>query len=213
MPPASPKWRLEKQASLSRDHPFARLPLGQPRARGCRSISQRGSLPRRKSTHVDDPREVGRRLREARERSGLSQRQLSFPGCSPAYISRIEAGDRIPSLQLLREMGRKLGVSEDYLATGVERGDERAGLMDAEIALRLDEPEEAEKMFRETLETSANAEEQARALAGLGQLAFRQGNPREAITRLEEARRLAPGTLADHPAWADTLGRAYSMLD
>jgi tetratricopeptide (TPR) repeat protein len=110
-------------------------------------------------------------------------------------------------------MGRKLGVSEDYLATGVERGDERAGLMDAEIALRLDEPEEAEKMFRETLETSANAEEQARALAGLGQLAFRQGNPREAITRLEEARRLAPGTLADHPAWADTLGRAYSMLD
>jgi tetratricopeptide (TPR) repeat protein len=170
-------------------------------------------LPRQKSTHVDDPVEVGRRLREARERAGLSQRQLSFPGCSPAYISRIEAGDRIPSLQLLREMGRKLGVSEDYLATGAERGDERAGLMDAEIALRLDEPEEAEKMFREALETAANADERARALAGLGQLAFRRGNPREAISRLEEARRVTPDDLPDHPAWADTLGRAYSMLD
>ena len=65
-------------------------------------------MPRRKSTHVDDPHAVGRRLKEARARAGLSQRQLSFPGCSPAYISRIEAGDRIPSLQLLREMGRKL---------------------------------------------------------------------------------------------------------
>jgi transcriptional regulator with XRE-family HTH domain len=51
---------------------------------------------------------------------------LSFPGCSPAYISRIEAGDRIPSLQLLREMGQRLGVSEDYLATGKERHDEHA---------------------------------------------------------------------------------------
>lgn len=170
-------------------------------------------MPRRKSTHVDDPVEVGRRLREARERAGLSQRQLSFLGCSPAYISRIEAGDRIPSLQLLREMGRRLGVTEDYLAMGKERVDERAGLMDAEIALRLDEPEEAGKMFREALEFSGNADERARALAGLGQLAFRQGNPREAITRLEEARRVVPDDLPDHPAWADTLGRAYSMLD
>jgi tetratricopeptide (TPR) repeat protein len=170
-------------------------------------------VPRQKSTHVDDPVAVGQRLRQARERAGLSQRQLSFPGCSPAYISRIEAGDRIPSLQLLREMGRRLGVSEDYLATGTERDDLNASLIDAEIALRLDEAEEAEKKFREALETAANADERARALAGLGQLAFRQGNPREAISRLEEARRVAPDELPDHPAWGDTLGRAYSMLD
>ncbi|MEP6910553.1 MAG: tetratricopeptide repeat protein [Actinomycetota bacterium] len=170
-------------------------------------------MPRRKSTHVDDPVAVGLRLREARERAGLSQRQLSFPGCSPAYISRIEAGDRIPSLQLLREMGRRLGVSEDYLATGMERGDDAAGLVDAEIALRLDEVEQADVLFRDALERAANPEERARALAGLGQLEFRAGNPRGAISRLEEARRTSSGALADHPAWADTLGRAYSMLD
>jgi tetratricopeptide (TPR) repeat protein len=170
-------------------------------------------LPRQKSTHVDDPAAVGRRLREARERAGLSQRQLSFPGCSPAYISRIEAGDRIPSLQLLREMGRRLGVSEDYLATGMERGDEVGGLIEAEIAMRLDEPEEAGKLFQEVLERAVSSEERARALAGLGQLAFRDGDPRQAIARLEEARRTAPSDLPDHPGWADTLGRAYSMLD
>jgi tetratricopeptide (TPR) repeat protein len=170
-------------------------------------------VPRRKSTHVDDPVAVGQRLREARERAGLSQRQLSFPGCSPAYISRIEAGDRIPSLQLLREMGTRLGVSEDYLATGTERHDATTGLMDAELALRLDESDEARTKFQDALEKSTSADERARALAGLGQLAFREGNPREAVARLEEARRVAPDDLSDHPAWADTLGRAYSMLD
>lgn len=170
-------------------------------------------MPRRKSTHVDNPAEVGRRLRKARDAAGLSQRQLSFPGCSPAYISRIEAGDRIPSLQLLREMGRRLGVSEDFLATGAERVDEAAGLLDAEIAMRLDEYEEAGQLYQAALEQAVTSEERARALAGLGQVAFRAGDPRAAIARLEEARTAAPGALPDHAGWADTLGRAYSMVD
>jgi transcriptional regulator with XRE-family HTH domain len=72
-------------------------------------------------SHVDDPAAVGRRLKEARLKAGLSQRQLSFPGCSAAYISRLEAGDRVPSLQLLRKIAAKLGADEQYLATGVER--------------------------------------------------------------------------------------------
>src|SRR6476659_7266880 len=177
-----------------------------------RSIDSK-TVPRRKSTHVDDPREVGRRLREARDRAGLSQRQLSFPGCSPAYISRIEAGDRIPSLQLLREMGRRVGVSEDFLATGTERHDENAVLIEAEINLRLDEREEAAKLYGEALAHATTGDEQTRALAGLGQLAFRQGKPREAIARLEEARAIGRVDLADYPGWADTLGRAYASVD
>src|SRR4029450_8133213 len=95
-------------------------------------------MPRQKSTHVDSPSAVGERLKTAREKAGLSQRQLSFPGCSPAYISRIESGDRIPSLQLLRELGRRLGVSEDYLATGSDsRTDGAHVLVEAEVELRL----------------------------------------------------------------------------
>ena len=170
-------------------------------------------MPRRKSTHVDDPHAVGRRLREARARAGLSQRQLSFQGCSPAYISRIEAGDRIPSLQLLREMGRRLGVSEDYLATGKERGDDASVLIEAELALRLDEPEVAEKLYLEALDRAESKDERARALAGLGQIAFRAGKPREAIGRFEEARVLWQDGVANHPGTADSLGRAYAMVD
>src|SRR5262245_33163359 len=170
-------------------------------------------VPRRKSTHVDDPAAVGRRLRDARERAGLSQRQLSFPGCSPAYISRIEAGDRIPSLQLLREMGKRLGVSEDYLATGAERDDTQAGLVEAEIALRLDEREFAATQFASALESATTREERAQALTGLGQLAFREGRLRRAITHLEDARAIWDGDFADHAGASETLGRAYAALD
>ena len=89
-------------------------------------------------SHVDDPAAVGRRLKEARLNAGLSQRQLSFPGCSAAYISRLEAGDRVPSLQLLRKIAAKLDADEDYLATGVERvAQESPEEIDAELERRL----------------------------------------------------------------------------
>jgi tetratricopeptide (TPR) repeat protein len=172
-------------------------------------------VPRRKSTHVDDPAAVGRRLREARERVGISQRQLSFEGCSPAYISRIEAGERIPSLQLLREMGRRLGVSEDYLATGLERevGGEDRKLLDAEVQLRLGEIDESERLYTEVLDTSTTTALRSRALAGLGQIAFERGEPRRAIEQLEQAVSVAGADLAQQPSVADTLGRAYATVN
>jgi tetratricopeptide (TPR) repeat protein len=172
-------------------------------------------VPRRKSTHVDDPAAVGRRLREARERAGLSQRQLSFDGCSPAYISRIEAGERIPSLQLLREMGRRLGVSEDWLATGLDRDllAEDRTLLDAEIALRFNELDSAEELYGKALENAATNTERARSLAGLGQIAFERGDPRRAVQQLEQALSVSGEEAADQPSLADTLGRSYAMLD
>ena len=89
-------------------------------------------------SHVDDPAAVGRRLKDARLAAGLSQRQLSFPGCSAAYISRLEAGDRVPSLQLLRKLAGKLNADEQFLATGVERiEDDPPEVVAAEVERRL----------------------------------------------------------------------------
>jgi transcriptional regulator with XRE-family HTH domain len=88
--------------------------------------------------HYDDPAEVGRRLHAARESVGLSQRELSFPGCSAAYISRIERGERVPSLQVMRELARRTGVTEPELAFGVER-------IHPEVARRLREIEVVEE--------------------------------------------------------------------
>ena len=169
-------------------------------------------MPRQKSTHVDSPSAVGDRLKEARVRSGLSQRQLAFAGCSPAYISRIESGDRIPSLQILRELGKRLGVTEDYLATGQIGARTVDGVQEADVLLRLDEPEDAQRLYERALADASGPQERAEALAGLGQLAFRQGEPRAAIDKLEEAFNLYPGEEADYPTAADSLGRAYAMV-
>ena len=61
---------------------------------------------------------IGDRLRDARLRAGLSQRELSEPGVSYAYISRIEAGVRTPSIKVLRKLAPKLDVSVAWLETG-----------------------------------------------------------------------------------------------
>src|SRR5712691_13476444 len=91
---------------------------------------------------------IGQRLRRLRLERRLSQRELSGPGVSYAYISRIEAGARRPSVKALRMLARKLGVSADYLETGSEirDTDERElKIADAELELRLAEnAEEAE---------------------------------------------------------------------
>ena len=76
-------------------------------------------------------------MHDAREAAGISQRELAFPGCSAAYISRIERGERIPSLQVIRELARRIGVSESSLAYGRERID--VGVSDAVNAVEAAE--------------------------------------------------------------------------
>jgi tetratricopeptide (TPR) repeat protein len=169
-------------------------------------------VPRQKSTHVDDPHAVGERLKSARLAAGLSQRQLAFTGCSPAYISRIEAGDRIPSLQLLRELGRRLGVSEDYLATGEEVRLHHLSLLEAEIALRLDDLETAERLYTEALARAATPRERSLAEEGLGHLAFRRGRLREAVNLFETALVTSGSAEWERSALAESLARAYAMV-
>ena len=169
-------------------------------------------MPREKSTHVDDPAAVGRRLREARQRAGLSQRQLAFRGCSPAYISRVESGGRTPSLQLLRELGARLGVTESWLATGKDFSSETL-LRDAEIALRLDNLDEAERLYNEALaEGSGDRSAEALALEGLGQLALRRGNPRDAIDLIWRSLEVVGVQPEERPAAAESLARAHGAL-
>jgi transcriptional regulator with XRE-family HTH domain len=122
-------------------------------------------------SHVDDPAAVGRRLNEARLAAGLSQRQLSFPGCSAAYISRLEAGARVPSLQLLRKLAVKLNADEEYLATGVTRVElAPPELVEAEVAHRLGDHELAKERYERVLEATSASAARTRAAQALGQL-------------------------------------------
>jgi tetratricopeptide (TPR) repeat protein len=165
-------------------------------------------VPRQKSDHVDSAAALAERLRAARVEAGLSQRALARGICTPAYVSRLEKGERIPSLQLLRRLAERIGADADELASGVARPKNDV-LLDAELALRLGDQAEAELAFRNALE-SGNPSLRVRALAGLGQLAFDRGDHREAIALLEEAD-TARSTSSSDISIADTLGRAYAL--
>src|SRR3954462_7566268 len=84
---------------------------------------------------------VGARLKRLRLQLGLSQRDLSSPGITYAYISRIEAGARTPSVKALRMLAQKLGVTPEYLETGSELGGSELRelrLAEQELRLRLE---------------------------------------------------------------------------
>src|SRR5579862_8337094 len=171
-------------------------------------------MARRPSRHVDSAAAAGGRIREARRAAGLSQRQLAFDGCTAAYVSRIEAGARTPSFQILRVFAEKLGVTADYLATGdTADGNEIAAdrFLEAELAARAGDVAGAQRIYREA-QTSGSPRGAARASYGLGRLEVEAGNQQAAVDHLERA--LASKLLPRDEATAATemLGRAYALL-
>src|SRR5579872_3415497 len=143
-------------------------------------------MAKQKTQHVDDPVAVGTRIRNARERAGLSQRELAGDDCTAAYVSRLELGQRVPSIQLLRQLGKRLGIDADFLATGLASdGVDRALLVDAEVALRLDDPVSARQHYERALEELPQSDPgRGEAMAGLGRVALREGAFEEAIELL-----------------------------
>lgn len=165
-------------------------------------------VPRRPSTHVDDPVAVGQRLREAREAAGLTQRELSFEGCTAAYVSRIEAGARVPSLQILHEFAKRLDVRPEYLATG-QAPELSSDLLEAEVALRLGDDQRAAELYQAASDDADSPAALARAQLGLGRLALRRDAVPEGIALLEQALDSDELGAGDASAAASTLGRSY----
>ena len=72
------------------------------------------------TSHVDSAAAIAERLLLAREQSGISQRQVAFAvGVTPAYLSRLENGQRIPSLQVIEKLAKLYRVDRGWLAKGV----------------------------------------------------------------------------------------------
>src|SRR4051794_31632884 len=171
------------------------------------------------SEHEGQAESIGQRLRRLRHERGLSQRELSSPGVSYAYISRIEAGARRPSVKALRKLARKLGVSAEYLETGSPLSDadlRELRLADAELSLRLtDDLDAAEATLTSVLDDAVDAGDESaatRARIALGLSAARRGDYGQAVVLLEGA--LAASTVSPsiRPDLFSALGRAYEAL-
>jgi tetratricopeptide (TPR) repeat protein len=166
------------------------------------------------------PEGVGARLKRLRLQRGFSQRDLSSPGVSYAYISRIEAGARTPSVKALRKLAQKLGVSVEFLETGRDIrdvDDRELRLADAELELRLAEnvggaETKLEKLLAEAV-AAGDTVSAVRARIGLGLAAAQRGSHLETVERLEAAVS-AEGAPSPHlrPDLYTTLGQAYAAL-
>jgi transcriptional regulator with XRE-family HTH domain len=171
---------------------------------------------------------IGQRVRRLRLKRGLSQRQLAAPGVGYAYISRIENGDREPTLKTMRILARRLGVSLEELETGrrfTAEADRELRVSDAELALRLgDDVDAAEETFRAILQDEdAESSLVARAFAGLGLIAARRGDRQAEVDYLERAidtgqmppeeRPEVYEELAQALAFTDSPGRAIVLLE
>jgi transcriptional regulator with XRE-family HTH domain len=164
--------------------------------------------------------DVGARLKRLRLQRGLSQRDLSSPGVSYAYISRIEAGARTPSVKALRKLAQKLGVSVEYLETGRDIrdvDDRELRLADAELELRLAEDISSAEAKLDTIMQEAVAAgdttSAVRAQVALGLAAAQRGEHLAAVERLERALS-DEGVPAPHrrPDLYTTLGQSYAAL-
>lgn len=148
---------------------------------------------------MDEPRDeapveqesVGKRIKRLRLERGLSQRAVTGPGVSYAYVSRIESGQRDPSLKAIRTIAKRLGVDPELVETGelIPASRRRAlKVADAELALRVGlNTEEAEDALKQAVAERRADVSGARALAALGLLAARRGETWAAIGLLEEA--------------------------
>ncbi len=137
--------------------------------------------------------DLAARLRDLRERAGLTKTALARPRYTPSHVSQIEAVRRRPSPDALRFFSERLGVSPEYLATGVPDGAEqelRHRLEEARLALADGALTEAGNLAEGV---AAQAEEfalpsvRARALVVLGDVRQRARLLREAVEAYEAA--------------------------
>jgi transcriptional regulator with XRE-family HTH domain len=162
---------------------------------------------------------IGERLRRLRVERGLSQRAISGPGISYAYVSRIEAGVRNPSVKAIRALARKLGVSPEYLERGVPLNASRElelRLADAELELRFaEDPKELRDALETILEEArdvGDADLVGRAHALVGLAAAAAGEHAEAIVLLERVAGQGSMSPVLRPDVHEALGRCYAAL-
>ena len=146
---------------------------------------------------LDLARQVGTRLKAARTRAGLTQRELAEPRYTKAYISALEHGLIKPSMAALRFLARKLGtVPSSFLADE----DTHWQRLDAELRLAAGDWRAAADRFQAILDTEPSGVGRALCLLGLAESSYRLGHNRETIAFASEAQELL--ARAERPAEA-----------
>jgi tetratricopeptide (TPR) repeat protein len=160
-------------------------------------------------------RKLGARIRHLRRKRAMTQRDLSFDGCSYSYLARIEAGDRRPSPRVLKEIAARLGVTPEELTgeMSTQQTVRSLEVLDAMMMIRLESYDQAEELLRGVMreaEVEADGERMSEAYEGLGLIAARRGEDRQAVELLEHATEVGdPPNPAQRPDLYIELARLY----
>ncbi|MEI9907121.1 MAG: helix-turn-helix transcriptional regulator [Actinomycetota bacterium] len=145
--------------------------------------------------------EFGKRLKEIRERAGMTQADLAEGIAASSYISLLEAGKRKPKLDLIVKLAKRLGISSEELLLDSSMQEIALNLNTAKVALSSGDLDIAQDYANRVLKSAGV--QQSSALAAsvvLLQVKARQGSFDGVLDELEKLFRdnthAAPDVLA-----------------
>ena len=139
---------------------------------------------------------LGERLRQLRVAAGMTQGELAGDRFSKEYVSQIERGKTRPTSETIEWLAQRLHCDASFLANGVstdERGRVEGALARAEALMRSDQCAAALELYeatRASVLATGSPELEARALTGEARAMAIEGQVRESISLLEQARGL-----------------------
>ena len=166
--------------------------------------------------------QIGVRLRAARARAGLTQREVAEGRYTKAYVSALENGLIKPSMAALRFLAERLGTTASDLLSDT---DGRWTRMEADLRLASGDWASAADAYQAMLEAEPPPTERGRLLLGLAEALCRLGRPEEAVrvaaeaeerltaARLTEASRQARYWLASAHHQSDNPTEARLLLE
>jgi transcriptional regulator with XRE-family HTH domain len=160
---------------------------------------------------------LGRRIREQRQRAGLSQTDLAVAGVSASYVSLLEAGRRVPTDAVLARLADRLGVTPHLLLHGVDGAAASQARMDlafGRLSLGQGDVPQALSVLQGVVRSGALAGDPARdfdARQALAEALERDGRLDDAVRELEALRTQAQAAPESFP-WlpvVTALSRCY----
>ena len=155
-----------------------------PQMRSTTTATKTRNRPSLAKEDLDLARQIGGRLKAARLRAGLTQKQLAEPRYTKAYISALENGLIKPSMAALRFLARRLGSEPSAFLADEDSAWQR---VDAELRLASGDWQTAADRFQAILDAGPAGLSRGFALLGLAEASYRLNRGRDAIGQASEA--------------------------
>jgi len=135
----------------------------------------------------DLARRIGRRLREARQRAGLTQQQLAGERYTKAYVSALETGIARPSMVALSFLSERLGLPASHF---IDEAHPAWTRLEVDMRLAAGDWQEAADGYRSLLADTTDDAIRADLLRGLAEASARMDLGKDAIAAASEAVRI-----------------------